>query len=93
MASYCKQLTTLALSYCSTITNAAVVAVASGCKQLTTLILLFCNKITDAAVEAGASDCKQAAHDAQPGSLRQHQRRGGCGSGLGLQATQVTQPV
>ena len=52
VASGCKQLTSLSLLYCCTITDVAVVAVASGCKQLTTLNLWNCRNITDAAVVA-----------------------------------------
>ena len=52
-------LTTLNLTYCSKITDAALEAVASGCKQLTKLNLAYCSNITDAAVVAVASGCKQ----------------------------------
>ena len=68
VASGCKQLTSLSLLYCCTITDVAVVAVASGCKQLTTLSLLYCCTITDVAVVAVAS-AVQAAHDAEPVEL------------------------
>ena len=50
MASGCKWLTSLNLSCCGKITDAAVVAVASGCKWLTSLGLDGCDKITDAAI-------------------------------------------
>ena len=59
MASGCKQLTTLGLVCCRSITNAAVLAVASECKLLTTLDLYQCTKITDEAVMAVASGCKE----------------------------------
>ena len=93
VASGCKQLTTLNLHYCSKITDVAVVAVASGCKQLTTLDLYRCHKITDAAVVAVASGCKQLTSDAQAVLVPQHNRRGGAGVGLGVQAARVAQPA
>ena len=52
-------LTTLNLTYCSKITDAALEAVGSGCPQLTSLNLSGCRNITDAAVVAVASGCKQ----------------------------------
>ena len=52
-------LTTLNLTYCSKITDAALEPVASGCKQLTKLNLAYCSNITDAAVVAVASGCPQ----------------------------------
>ena len=45
VASGCKQLTSLNLNDCRSITDAAVLAVASKCKQLTTLDLNFCGNI------------------------------------------------
>ena len=56
VASGCPLPTTLNLSCCHNITNAAVVAVALGCELLMTLELGCCDNITDAAVVAVASE-------------------------------------
>ena len=62
-------LTTLNLTYCSKITDAALEAVASGCPQLTSLNLGECSDmthITEAVVQAVASACPHLTVGPQP---------------------------
>ena len=51
------KLETLNLAYCSLITDASVLAVASGCSNLQSLNLFLCRNITDASVLEVARQC------------------------------------
>ena len=57
--SKCSQLTTLNMSGCFNVTNAAVLVVASECKQLSSLNLNCCRNVTELALVAVASECTQ----------------------------------
>ena len=47
----------------STISDAAVQALANSCPNLTTIDLTYCDKITDAAVQALANSCPNLTSD------------------------------